>query len=114
MRLALVGIHRRRGHHRAKAAVAAARDRAGLIPDQDAAVDDILELSQRAGVPAAALLTSEAAQQRRRAKAEGERRAATLAVILMLPLGICTLPALMPLGVAPLLISVVMSTITTL
>ena len=99
---------------RAKAAVAAARDRAGLTPDQDAAVDDILELSQRAGVPAAALLTSEAAQQRRRAKAEGERRAATLAVTLMLPLGICILPAFMLLGVAPLLISVVMSTITTL
>jgi tight adherence protein B len=42
----------------------------------------------------------------------GERKAATLAVTLMLPLGLCILPAFMVLGVAPLLIAVISSTVT--
>ena len=99
---------------RARTAVERARERAGIVGEPDAALDDILELSQRAGVPAAALLASEAGQVRRLAKAEGERRAASLAVTLMLPLGVCVLPAFMLLGVAPLLISVVTSTVTSL
>lgn len=77
------------------------------------AVDDILELSRKAGVPAAGLLRSEAIEQRRRARSDGERRAATLAVTLMLPLGLCILPAFMVLGVAPLLIAVISSTVDT-
>jgi len=77
----------------------------------DATVEEVLALSARAGVPAAGLLRSEADEERRRARSEGERRAATLAVTLMLPLGVCVLPAFMLLGVAPLLISVVSSTV---
>ena len=99
---------------RAKSSVARALERAGLSTAPDAVLDDILALSQRAGVPAAALLASEAGQVRRCAKAEGERRAASLGVSLMLPLGVCVLPAFMLLGVAPLLISVVTSTVTSL
>lgn len=99
---------------RAVAAVEVARSACGLPEDDDgAALADVLELSRRAGVPAAALLRSEADEQRRVARSEGERRAATLAVTLMLPLGICVLPAFMLLGVAPLLISVVSSTVET-
>ena len=77
------------------------------------AVEDILELSRRAGVPAASLLRSEAIEQRRTECSAGERRAATLAVTLMLPLGLCILPAFMVLGVAPLLIAVISSTVNT-
>lgn len=89
---------------------------AGLADDvgTDATLDEVLALSQRAGVPAAGLLTSEAMDVRRRAKSEGERNAASLAVTLMLPLGVCVLPAFMLLGVAPLMISVVTTTVTSL
>lgn len=100
---------------RARAAVAEARERCGLPDDgTDAALDEVLELSRRAGVPAAGLLRSEAAEERRVARSDGERKAATLAVTLMLPLGLCILPAFMLLGVAPLLISVISSTVVSL
>jgi tight adherence protein B len=100
---------------RARAAVAEARERCGLPDDgTDAALDEVLELSRRAGVPAAGLLRSEAAEERRVARSDGERKAATLAVALMLPLGLCILPAFMLLGVAPLLISVISSTVVSL
>lgn len=99
---------------RARRAVAEARDRCGLADDgTDDAIEEVLELSRRAGVPAAGLLRSEAAEARRVARSEGERRAATLAVTLMLPLGLCILPAFMVLGVAPLLIAVISSTVAT-
>lgn len=97
---------------RARAAVDEARERCGLPEEGAAAVlDEVLELSRRAGVPAAGLLRSEAAEARRMARSDGERKAAALAVTLMLPLGLCILPAFMLLGVAPLLISVISSTV---
>jgi len=100
---------------RAVAVVDEARQKVGLARDSsDGALDGVLELSRRAGVPAAALLRSEADEARRVWRSDGDRRAATLAVTLMLPLGVCVLPAFMLLGVAPLLISVVVSTISTL
>ena len=78
--------------------------------ESSAALRAVLELAERAGVPAAELLRSEAEHARLVARTDGQRRAATLAVALMLPLGICILPAFMLVGVAPLLISVVSST----
>ncbi len=74
-------------------------------------VDDVLALSRRAGVPAAELLRSEAQQARLRARSAGQQRAARLGVTLMVPLGLCVLPAFMLLGVMPLLISVLSSTL---
>jgi tight adherence protein B len=98
---------------RAERAVANARHRCGIDSDgSDAAIAEVLELSRRAGIPAAALLRAEAIEARRAAKSAGERTAATLAVTLMLPLGLCVLPAFMVLGVAPLLIAVISSTVT--
>lgn len=96
---------------RARLAVAEARERCEL-PDDDGGtvVDDVLDLSRRAGVPAAALLRSEAEQVRRTARSDAEEKAAALAVTLMLPLGLCILPAFMLLGVAPLMIAVISST----
>lgn len=97
---------------RATAIVAEARERCGIEDDgADAQIAEVLALSSRAGVPAAALLRSEAEEARRDARSIGERKAATLAVTLMLPLGLCILPAFMLLGVAPLLIAVISSTV---
>jgi tight adherence protein B len=99
---------------RATAAVADAQVRFGIATAGDsAALASVLSLSRRAGVPAAELLRSEAEEVRRAARADGQRAAATLAVTLMMPLGLCILPAFMLLGVAPLLIAIVSSTITT-
>lgn len=97
---------------RARQAVSDARERCGLALDAaDVAIEEVLDLSRRAGVPAAALLRSEATEARRVARSEGERKAASLAVTLMLPLGLCILPAFMLLGVAPLVIAVFSSTV---
>ena len=74
-------------------------------------IDEVLDLSRRAGVPAADLLRSAADEARRSAAADAQSRAAALSVRLMLPLGVCVLPAFMVLGVAPLLIAVITSTV---
>jgi tight adherence protein B len=71
----------------------------------------VLDLSRRAGVPAAALLRAEADEARRDARAAAQKAAAVLGVRLMIPLGVCVLPAFMALGVAPLLIAVITSTV---
>ena len=72
---------------------------------------EVLRLSQRAGIPAAELLKATAALARHRARIDGRLRAARLSSRLLLPLGICTLPAFLLLGVAPMLLSV-MSTMS--
>jgi tight adherence protein B len=95
---------------RASQVVLQARERCGIQADDLAAIGEVLDLSQRAGVPAAALLRSEADEARRQARSTGEKNAATLAVTLMLPLGLCVLPAFMLLSVAPLLITILSST----
>jgi tight adherence protein B len=70
----------------------------------------ILELSARAGVPAAELLRGEAAEARADARSAAQLDAARLSVRLMLPLGLCVLPAFMVLSVVPLLVSVISAT----
>jgi tight adherence protein B len=112
---------------RARAAVAAAMERFGrpvaevAHPEAVAqptsrrvelsrALDAVLDLSRRAGVPAAELLRSEASERRRAARADVQERAQALSIRLMLPLGVCVLPAFMVLGVVPLLVSVISST----
>lgn len=75
-------------------------------------VDGVLALSRRAGIPAAELLRSEAQQARLEARSAGQKRAARLSVSLMLPLGLCVLPAFLLLGVVPLMIAVLASTLS--
>jgi tight adherence protein B len=82
--------------------------------DEDGVVDEVLALSRRAGVPAAELLRSEADLARRRARADGRRAAEEAGAALMLPLGACVLPAFLLVGVAPLLASVISSTLPAL
>lgn len=79
--------------------------------EADASTGDILSLSRSAGVPAVELLRASAALARHRARIDGRLRAARLSARLLLPLGVCTLPAFLLLGVAPMMLSV-MSTMS--
>lgn len=83
-------------------------------PDDMKRIDQVLDLSRAAGVPAAELLQSEAQQIRREATSRAQSRAASLSTTLMIPLGVCVLPAFMLLGVAPMMIAVFSSTIVEL
>jgi tight adherence protein B len=74
-------------------------------------IEAVIALSVRAGVPAAELLRSEAEESRRASAAAATQKASVLAVKLMLPLGVCILPAFMVLGVVPLLMAVISSTV---
>lgn len=78
---------------------------AGGGEPQDA-VHDVLGLSRRSGAPAVELLRASAAELRRAARTEGRLRAARLSARLLLPMGLCTLPAFLLLGVGPMLLSV--------
>jgi tight adherence protein B len=96
---------------RAKVATSEALRRFEL-PAASGDIDAVLQLSTRAGVPAAELLRAEAEEQRRDARADAQAAAAALGVRLMLPLGLCVLPAFLVLGVAPLLVAVLSSTVS--
>ena len=76
----------------------------------DDRIRSVLELSTSAGVPAGELLRASAAQDRHASRIDGRMRAARLSTKLLIPLGVCTLPAFLLLGVAPLLLSVLAST----
>ncbi|KZE91783.1 type II secretion system F family protein [Microbacterium sp. TNHR37B] len=69
----------------------------------------VLELSRASGAPAVELLRAEARDHRRLARTEGRLRAARLGARLLLPLGVCTLPAFLLLGVGPMMLSVLSS-----
>ncbi len=76
----------------------------------DADTGRVLELSRAAGVPAGELLRASSAQERHDARVRGRLRAAKLSSQLLIPLGVCTLPAFLLLGVAPLMLSVLSTT----
>jgi tight adherence protein B len=94
----------------ARSRVAEAAQTFGL-QRHDGGIEELLALSAAAGVPAGDLLRSEAEEARREAAAAAEEKAAALAVRLMLPLGLCVLPSFMVLGVVPLLVTVISSTV---
>lgn len=79
-------------------------DATGTPPDRES--DAVLTLSRTAGAPAVELLRASAALARHRARVDGRLRASRLSSRLLLPLGVCTLPAFLLLGVAPMLLSV--------
>ncbi|SIT69638.1 type II secretion system F family protein [Microbacterium sp. RU33B] len=81
------------------------------FPATGAETAQVLALSRTAGVPAVELLRAAAALARHRARIDGRLRAAALSSRLLLPLGVCTLPAFLLLGVAPMILSV-MSTMS--
>ncbi|RLK47463.1 type II secretion system F family protein [Microbacterium telephonicum] len=83
---------------------------AGVGPDAREGTAPVLELSRASGAPAVDLLRASADDERRTARTEGRLRAAKLSGALLLPLGVCTLPAFLLLGVAPMVLSVLAST----
>ncbi|WP_043670286.1 type II secretion system F family protein [Clavibacter michiganensis] len=97
---------------RAVAVVRRACERAGLpaVAELDAA-SAVVEVAARTGAPVAVLLRSEAERRRRDAATWAERAAARLAARLMLPLGVCILPAFLAVGVVPMLLAVLSSTL---
>ena len=92
----------------AVAGVAEALAEAGLATSHDAGAT--LDFARKAGVPVAALLRAEAREERRDAQAAARMRIAALGTRLLLPLGMCVLPAFVALGVAPLLLAMIGST----
>jgi tight adherence protein B len=82
-----------------------------LPPPDERSIGEVLELAERAGAPAAQLLASAADQRRRVARADGRRDAAELGVRLLLPLALCVLPSFLLLGVAPVVLGLISSTV---
>ncbi|MBG6189417.1 hypothetical protein IWX64_000337 [Arthrobacter sp. CAN_A212] len=66
---------------------------------------DALRFSALTGASSAEMVHSYAALLRRRRNGEAERRAATLGVRLVVPLGLCYLPAFICLGVLPVVLA---------
>jgi pilus assembly protein TadC len=64
-----------------------------------------LHFSASTGAPSAELLYARARQLRRSRHRELEKRAAALGVRLVIPLGVCSLPAFLCLGVVPVLLA---------
>jgi tight adherence protein B len=95
---------------RARVLVEAACAATGLdLPSGD--VDAVLAFARTAGVPAVVLLRSEADGRRRSAWAEAAKRVAELETRLLLPLGLCVLPAFVVLSVVPIALAIVSSTV---
>lgn len=94
---------------RARALVAAHGSGGQGEPDRE--VEAALDLSLRAGAPAVELLRGEAWLARQRARTRGREAAARLSTRLLLPLGLCTLPAFLLLAVIPAVLAVLRSSV---
>jgi tight adherence protein B len=93
---------------RSRALVDLALTEADLPPLAEDA-DAVMAFSSAAGVPASGLLHAEAQELRRRSRTRARLRAAALGAQLLLPLGVCILPAFIALGVAPIVIAILTS-----
>lgn len=70
------------------------------------AVQQVFRAATAHGTPAGPMLLAEAAAERARTLAELEQQAERLAIKVLLPIGVCVLPAFIVLGVLPVLLSV--------
>jgi len=70
---------------------------------------DALGFAAVTGAPSSAILYAQAARIRRERFRAAEKRAASLGVKLVVPLGLCSLPAFICLGVVPVLLALVPS-----
>ncbi|WP_255771298.1 type II secretion system F family protein [Pseudarthrobacter sulfonivorans] len=70
---------------------------------------DALGFAALTGAPSSAILYAQAARLRRERFRAAEKRAAALGVKLVIPLGLCSLPAFICLGVVPVLLALVPS-----
>ncbi|TSE14564.1 type II secretion system F family protein [Arthrobacter sp. KBS0703] len=73
------------------------------------ALRDALGFAALTGAPSSAILYAQAARMRRERFRAAEKRAASLSVKLVIPLGLCSLPAFICLGVVPVLLALVPS-----
>lgn len=80
-------------------------------PDERARLAETLDLAHRAGVPAAALLRNAAEDLRDDVAAASLAAAERLGVRLVLPLGLCVLPAFVVVGVVPVVVGLLSSTV---
>jgi tight adherence protein B len=81
---------------------------AGVDPAAD--VDAVLAFARSAGIPVIALLRAEADAARRNARTAAAERAVRLETRLLLPLGLCVLPAFVLVGVVPIGLAIFSST----
>lgn len=72
--------------------------------------DRFVALAHQTGVALSGLLRSQAQLERNSAREEAQMRVEKLSVQLMIPLGVCVLPAFIAVGVLPLVASVISST----
>ncbi|WP_269938674.1 type II secretion system F family protein [Arthrobacter sp. HY1533] len=72
-----------------------------------ARIHEALSFGALTGAPAAPILYAEAQQHRTAAGRLAEKRAAALGVKLVLPLGLCSLPAFIALGIVPVVVAMV-------
>ncbi|WP_144763545.1 type II secretion system F family protein [Curtobacterium sp. 9128] len=72
---------------------------------------EVLDLARRAGVPAATLLRHAAEDLRDDVAAEALATAERLGVRLVVPLGMCVLPAFVLIGVVPVVVGILSSTV---
>ncbi|ALV46992.1 hypothetical protein MB46_17410 [Arthrobacter alpinus] len=74
-----------------------------------AQIHDALSFGALTGASSAPLLYAEALRSRRAASRSAEKRAAALGVKLVLPLGLCSLPAFIALGIVPVVMAMIPS-----
>jgi hypothetical protein len=72
-----------------------------------AAVEESLQLASRAGLPPTALVQQSAEQERRRTQAAAMRAVRRLEVLLVMPAGLCLLPAFVLLGIVPVILDLI-------
>jgi tight adherence protein B len=82
-----------------------------LDPIERARLSETLSLARHAGVPAAALLRIAADDLRDDVATEALAAAERLGVKLVVPLGVCVLPAFVLVGVVPVVVGILSSTV---
>lgn len=84
-------------------------DKAGGRAELDRC-DQFVQLALTTGVALSGLLRTQAQRERNASREEAQMRVEKLSVHLMIPLGVCVLPAFIAVGVLPLVASVISST----
>ncbi|WP_400158427.1 type II secretion system F family protein [Arthrobacter sp. BPSS-3] len=79
------------------------------LPEELDALREALRFAAVTGAPSSAMLYAQAARMRRQQFRAAERRAAALGVRLVVPLGLCSLPAFVCLGIVPVLLAMLPS-----
>lgn len=79
------------------------------LPAELEALREALRFAAVTGAPSSAMLYAQAARLRRQQFRAAERRAAALGVRLVVPLGLCSLPAFVCLGIVPVLLAMLPS-----